>query len=473
MTHHIAIIGAGIAGLSAAYHLQKEAARQDRDVHITIFDASARPGGKLRTERIDGFIIEAGPDSYFGQKPDATQLIQELGLAHELIGARPEHKGVYIRENGRLVPLPEGVMLIIPTRIIPFALSPLFSPWAKLRMGLEVFIPPRKDDGDETLADFIRRRLGEEALERLAEPLLAGIHNADAEKQSIMATFPRFRALEKQHGSLIRGMMAMRRRSSPPPAPAHSAQPNLPRGAFISLREGMESLVQALMQALKADLHLQTPVKRIQAQGSGFLLHLAHNQVAYADQALLATPAYAAATMISDLSPKLAAGLRAIRYVDTGVATLAYRTEDIPAPRTGYGILIPRKENRRINAITWTSRKWAGRAPEGYELLRVFFGGSRRPDVFALSDEALLAAVREELRDIMGIYAEPTLVRIHRWPRASAQYDVGHLERIAALEAACPANLHLIGSAYRGVGVPDCIRQGRIAAERALALTRA
>ncbi len=468
---HITIIGAGVTGLSAAYYLQKEAGRRRRPLRVTIFDAAARPGGKLRTEHSDGFIIEAGPDSYFGQKPEATQLIQDLGMADQLIGTRPEHKGVYIYQGGRLIPLPEGVMLIIPTRIIPFALSPLFSFRAKLRMGVEVFIPPRKDDRDETLADFIRRRLGSEALDRLAEPLLAGIHNADAEKQSIMATFPRFRALEKKHGSLIRGMMAMRKRNHAAPSAASPSRSSpRPRGAFISLRDGMESLARGLVAALNAEMRLQTPVRRISARGSDYVLHLAGGEMVEADQVILTAPAYAAAEMVSDLDPELAEMLRGIRYVSTGVVSLAYRTEHIPRPATGYGVLIPRPEHRRINAITWSSRKWPGRAPQGYELLRVFFGGSRRPDVFALDDDALLAAVREELRDIMGVNAEPTLARIHRWPRASAQYDVGHLERMTALEAALPAGLHLAGSAYRGVGVPDCIRQGRAAAQRALAV---
>ncbi|NOZ72279.1 MAG: protoporphyrinogen oxidase [Chloroflexi bacterium] len=463
--HHIAIIGGGIAGLSTAYYLQKQAQAADIPLRITLLESGDRLGGKIRTEQHQGFIIEGGPDSFITQKPAVLKLVQELGVGEYLIPTNEENKGVFIFQNNRLIPLPEGVMLIVPTRILPFALSPLFTWPGKLRMGLDLFIPPRRDDRDETLADFIRRRLGNEALDRLAEPMMAGIYNAEAEHQSIMATFPRFREIEKKYGSLIRGMIAGRRHR--PTATVKTGTPA--RTLFMSMRAGITQLVDALVAATDADIRLNSRVQHIERYSQGYRLILSSQEHICADQVILATPAYAAADMLQTLRSDLAASLRRIRYVSTGTISLPFRRTDIAHSLKGFGLVIPRSAGRSINAVTWTSSKWPYRAPADSVLLRVFFGGSRHPEIFALPDDELLAVVREDLRVMMGIEAEPLFSRIYRWPQASPQYDVGHLDRIAALAAACPAGIHLTGSAYGGVGLPDCIAQGEATARQIVA----
>ncbi|MCO6451954.1 MAG: protoporphyrinogen oxidase [Caldilineales bacterium] len=458
----IAIIGGGIAGLSTAYFLQRQAAESGQPVSVTLLEAEPRLGGKMLTEHIDGFTVEGGPDSFITQKPAALQLVEELGIEDRLIATQDENKGVYVYQGGRLKPLPDGVMLIVPTEIMPFALSSLFSPLGKLRMGMDLFLPGRQDDEDETLADFIRRRLGHEALDRLAEPLMAGIYNAEAEDQSIMATFPRFRAIEKKHGSLIKGMLAGKR-NRPQPAPQNGSRP---RSVFMSMRGGISDLAEALTAHLNGNVRLGTPVQAIEANGSGYRLRLPDGESLHADQVVLATPAYAAADLLQGLRSDLAGCLRRIRYVSTGTISLAYKRSDIPHPLNGFGLVIPRSAGRRINAVTWSSIKWPYRAPDGKVLLRVFFGGSRHPDVFALPDDELAALVHEELRVIMGITAKPEFQRIYRWANASPQYDVGHLDRVAGMRASCPPGIHLTGSAYGGVGIPDCVAQGKETARR-------
>lgn len=464
-SHHIAIIGGGIAGLSTAYYLQKQAQAANFPLRITLVESSDHLGGKIRTERHQGFIIEGGPDSFITQKPVVLELVQELGLSEALIPTNEENKGVFIYQNDRLIPLPDGVMLIVPTRILPFALSPLFTWPGKIRMGLDLVIPPRRDDEDETLADFIRRRLGNEALDRLAEPMMAGIYNAEAEHQSIMATFPRFRSIEKKYGSLIKGMIAARRHH-PAPTQNNGASPST---LFMSLRGGVSQLVEALVAALNADIRLNTRVQRIEPGTHGYRLILGPQEHICAEQVILATPAYAAADMLQSMRPELAASLRRIRYVNTGTISLAYRRRDIAHSLKGFGLVIPRSTGRNINAVTWTSSKWSYRAPSDAVLLRVFFGGSRHPEIFALPDDQLRDVVRADLRIMMGIEAEPLLSHIFRWPLASPQYDVGHLDRVAALAAACPSGIHLTGSAYGGVGLPDCIAQGEATAHQTMA----
>ena len=467
---HIAIIGGGIAGLSTAYYLQEQVEGQNLPVRYSLLEAEPRLGGKLLTEQIDGYTIEAGPDSFITQKPGALNLVADLGLDDQLVVSQDQNKGVYVYQGGRLKSLPDGVMLIVPTKIMPFALSPLFSPLGKLRMGFDLVLPARKDDGDETLADFIRRRLGSEALDRLAEPLMSGIHNAEAEHQSIMATFPRFRAIEKKHGSLIRGMLAgMRNR--PRPAPAHNANGNKarPRSIFMSMQKGISELADGVADRLTGDIRVNTPVSSITRTDDGYRLELPNGESMTVDQVVLATPSFIAADLLADTEPQLAEGLRGIRYVDTGTVSLAYRIQDFPIRLKGFGYVIARSDGRRINAVTWSSNKWPGRAPEGRVLMRVFFGGSRNPDVFHLNDDVLLDLVKRELNTTMGLEAEPILSRIYRWPQASPQYDVGHLDRLADLESLCPAGLYLTGSAYQGVGIPDCIAQGEKTAQQLIA----
>jgi protoporphyrinogen/coproporphyrinogen III oxidase len=456
---HVLIIGGGISGLSSAWYLQQEALKQGLNLTYTLLESSGRWGGKLLTEQVEStgenpFIVEAGPDSFITQKPWAYQLAQELGLSGQFIGTNEESKTLYVLHRGKPVPLPQGVMMIVPTQFMPFALSPLVSLRGKVRMALDWFIPRKQSSEDETLASFVRRRLGEEALDKIAEPLMSGIYNADADMQSILATFPRFRQIEKEHGSLLRGMLASRRQQSNVP------QKRIP--AFVSFKGGIQELVNALVPRLTGDLHLNSRVTAIQKTPSdSYQIHMESGKIFHADAIILTTPAYLSAKLLRPMSVSLAERLCQIRYLSTGTISLGFRRSDFKQPLDGFGLVIPKSEKRPINAITIASVKFTDRTPNDTLLLRVFFGGSRSPESMHYNDEELLIMVREQLRQILGIEAPPLFHRIFRWHDASPQYDVGHLDRVSAIETAAPAGLYLTGSAFRGVGIPDCVHQAQ------------
>ncbi|MFZ1754265.1 MAG: protoporphyrinogen oxidase [Caldilineaceae bacterium] len=471
----VAIVGGGIAGMACAFHLQEKAAAAGKAVSYALLEQSDRWGGKLRTETIDGygdapFIVEAGPDSFITQKPWGLQLARQLGLESKFLPTNDHKRRTFVLHSGRPVAMPDGVLLIVPTKFTPFALTPLISPLGKLRMGMDLFLPAKTDDADETLADFIQRRLGREALDKLAEPLLSGIYNAEAEKQSVLATFPRFREMEKQHGSLMRGMLASRKARTAAVSPTGNGDGNgsKPLSMFMSLAGGMEEMAAALRARLTGDCRLTTGVESIQAAGAGYRLALSDSTALEAGAVVLAVPTYVAGPLLAGIAPTAAAGLGEIRYVSTGTISLAYKRDEINHPLDGFGVVIPRSENRPINAITWTSTKFDQRVPDGYALLRVFFGGSRSPEMMQRSDAEIEQIARQELRAIMDIDATPLFHRIFRWQKATPQYDVGHRERVAAMEAALPAGLHLTGSPYRGIGIPDCIHQAQQTAEKIL-----
>jgi oxygen-dependent protoporphyrinogen oxidase len=463
----VAIVGGGIAGLAAAWYLQTEAQAAGLELRYTLLEQSDRWGGHILTEAVDHpagrFVVEAGPDSFITQKPWGVQLARELGLEERLLGTNDQMRKVYVLNKGKPTPMPDGVLLIVPTRFMPFVLSPLISPLGKLRMGLDLVIPARRDGADETLADFVRRRLGSEALDKIAEPLLSGIYNSEAEKQSLLATFPRFRGLEVKYGSLTRGMLASRRNGGAKPSAGElTSSSRKPLSVFMSLRGGTGELVDALVARLTGELRLNTRVEGLErGPTGGYALRTASGANIRADAVILAVPAFVAQALTRDLAPDLANQLAGIRYVSTGTISLAFRMTDIRRPLAGFGLVVPSSERRPINAVTWSSLKFDNRAPEGCALLRVFFGGSRSPQSMELDDAALLATVREQLREFMGVEAEPLFYRIYRWRLSNAQYDVGHLERVAALEAVLPAGLYLTGSPYRGVGLPDCIKQSQ------------
>jgi oxygen-dependent protoporphyrinogen oxidase len=469
--HHVVIVGGGITGLSAAWYLQMEAQVKGLNLSYVLLEQSDRWGGKILTEETRGdgkgsFIVEGGPDSFITQKPWAFQLTHELGIADRLLPTNDHMRKVFVLNKGRPTPLPEGVLLIVPTKFRPFALSPLLSPLGKLRMGMDLFIPARRDGKDETLAQFIRRRLGEEALDKIAEPLMSGIYNSEAEKQSLLATFPRFRSLEEKHGSLIKGMIASQRARTKAPKPSPNGRPK-PASMFISFRSGMRELVRELRSRLTGDCRLETAVQSISsAMDGGYELALSDGDRISADAVILAVPAYVAASLVQDLAPEAARDLDGIRYVSTGTISLAYKRDQIAHPLNGFGLVIPRSEQRAINAITWTSTKFAHRAPEGHVLLRIFFGGSRKPEMIDVSDTELVNIVRNELEGLLGIDVPPTFHRTYRWRRANPQYDVGHLERVKAIEKALPDGLYVTGSPYRGIGIPDCVHQAQLAARK-------
>lgn len=475
---HIVIIGAGITGLAAAYRLQQAAQTQAQPVRYTLIESTERIGGKLKTEMIDGygsrpFVIEGGPDCFITQKPWALSLARELGLEDRLLGTNDDQRKVYVLNKGRPTPLPDGVLLIVPTKFMPFALSPLISPLGKLRMGMDLFISPKRDDEDETLADFITRRLGNEALDKIAEPLMSGIYNAEADRQSVMATFPRFRAIERKHGSLIKGMLASRRaRSGSSSAETSSSHNGKSTSIFMSLRDGTQELAAELHKRLTGDVQLGTTVTSIAATDGGYRLEIESDDAAStvdADGVLITTPAYVSAALVRDVVPQAADLLEQIRYVSTGTVSLAYRDEDLRDTISGFGLVIPHSERRPINAVTFSSTKFDHRAPSGYSLLRVFFGGSRSPQTMELEDDALMRVVRSELSQILGIDGEPLFHRIYRWHRANPQYDIGHIDRVEEIERQLPERLFVAGSPFRGVGIPDCVHQAEIAVDKLIA----
>jgi protoporphyrinogen/coproporphyrinogen III oxidase len=471
---HVAVIGGGISGLATAWYLRTLAAAAGRPLRCTLLEASERCGGKVLTEVVEHeegtFVVEGGPDSFLnGQKPWAAQLAVELGLAGRLIGTNDAARKVFVLNRGKPVPLPDGVFLLVPTRFWPFVSSSLISPWGKLRMGMDFVLPARRDDGDETMAEFVRRRLGGEALDKIAEPLLAGIYSSEAERQSIMATFPRFRELERRHGSLTRGMLAGRRTPRPAPA-AEGADDGIPKTIFLSFRGGTAELTDALAARVASDVRLRARVVGLGSSGGSYRLTVdgaGGEDICQADAVVAAVPAPVSAGLLRDLAPDAAAGLGAIRYVDTGVISLAYRAADVDA-RYGFGVLVPRSERRPINAVTLSSTKFDGRAADGHVLLRVFFGGSRSPRSMDLDNDELLTMVRAQLRELLGVVEPPLFHRVHRWLQANPQYDVGHLDLVERVQGGLPAGVYVTGSPYLGVGLPDCVRQARLVAQRVL-----
>ena len=458
----VVIVGGGISGLSTAWYLEKQAAEQGVDLSYTLLEKAERWGGKVLTEEVDSdsdapFVVEAGPDSFLTQKPWALQLARELGMEDRLLGTNDAKRNVYVLNRGKPVILPDGVLLIVPTKFMPFALSPLISPLGKLRMGMDLFIPAKKDDEDETLADFIRRRLGNEALDKIAEPLMSGIYNAEAERQSIMATFPRFRDIEKQHGSLIRGMIdSMRKRMA-----AKAKSTGKPMSTFMSFYGGTNELIDTLVPRLNGDLRTNAQVSSITNDANGYSVTLDDGTVLAADVVIMTTPSYITADLVRDLAPQAADQLEGIRYVSTGTLSMGFKEFDIPKPLNGFGLVIPSSENRPINAVTISSTKFDHRAPDGSVLMRAFFGGSRSPESMNLDDDTLLRTVRDQLSSILGITAEPKFHRVYRWWNANPQYDIGHLERVETIESTLPDGLIVTGSAYRGVGMPDCVHQSQ------------
>ncbi len=477
VTKNIAIIGGGITGLATAHTIQTYARKNNLPLRFTLFESSARLGGKVSSEAAEGFVVEGGPDSFLLQKPWAAELALALGLESQLIGTNEKQRKLFVVNHGRLIPMPDGVMLIIPTRFMPFITSPLISWPGKIRMGMDLFIPRRKDDADESIGNFIRRRLGKEALNKLAAPLLSGIHVSDPEQQSLLGTFPRFRNIEKQHGSLIRGMLAQRRAAAQKNSKPRQEQDARPwkRSAFVSLKGGMAQLVEALEQALDGgELRTNCPVSQIRPQaGGGYQITTQDEETTQADAVVLATPAYVSAKLVESFSPTLSQALNTIRYVSTATVSLAYNRSEVGSVIDGVGFIIPRSENRFISACTISSTKFSSRAPQGQLLLRCFVGGPGREDDVFKSDAEIIANVRADLSDLAGVQAEPLLARVFRWNKGNAQYDVGHLERVRQMHALCAEfpGLYLTGSAYEGIGVPDCIHQGQQAAEKAIAFS--
>ncbi|MGC2745568.1 MAG: protoporphyrinogen oxidase [Candidatus Angelobacter sp.] len=451
----IAIIGGGIAGLSTAFYLEK-ARRAGANLQWALFEKSDRLGGVIQTERRDGFVIEAGPDSFLSIKPDASRLCQELGIDDQLISSNDASRKTYILVKGQLVQIPRGLEFMVPTRIWPMVTTPLFSFKTKLRMAAELFSSARKDIADESVGGFVRRHFGQEMVDRVAEPLLAGVYGGNAERLSVRAVLPRLAEMERQHGSLVRATLKAKALARPGAKP----QP-----LFTSLKNGMQQMVEALVAALpQASIRLHQQNLQLRPVNDDWQIESSGSTERF-QEVLLAVPAPATAGLLRQFHPGLIEGLARIEYTSTAAVALAYDQADLPP---GHGFLVPRSEGRKIMACTFVHEKFHYRAPDGKKLLRCFFSSSRIPDLLSHSDEALQQFARQELKDILGLAAEPKFARTFRWDRAMAQYEPGHLDRVAEMEkiiAAMPG-FHIIGNSFHGIGLPDCIKSARLAVEQ-------
>lgn len=462
---HVVVVGGGISGLAAALRLLE----LDEGLRVTLLEAEGRLGGKILTTRDDGFLVEGGPDLFLGAKPGAFELCARLGIAHRLHGTAPGVRGSYVLSRGRLLRLPEGLTGLIPSRLAPFVRTPLVSIAGKLRVALDLVIPRRKSagDDDESVEQFVVRRLGREMYERLVEPLLSGIYAGDGARLSLLATFPHLRQSEREHGGLLRATFAARRRPSAPLAGGRTAA----HLGFLTLPGGLGELVDAAAARLAASgravVRLRTPAQGVAAEGHGWRVELPAGEQLAADAVVIATPAHAAAALLAPLDRDAATALGEIEHVSTIVVSLGFRGADVPRALDASGYTVPRAEGRAVLACTWSSSKFPGRAAEGHALLRLYLGGATRPDVSGMTDAEVLALARAEVREVLGIAAEPVLVRVQRWERALPQPNLGHparVARIAARMAQLPG-LALAGNAYHGVGIPDCVRSGERAAE--------
>ena len=457
------MLGGGIAGLAAANRLLNVAP----GTRVTLVEAETRLGGKIVTERVDGFVIEGGPDSFLATKPRGIGLCEEVGIGERLQGVSPQRRRAFVLSKGRLHDLPEGLTGLVPTRMAPLARSSLLSLSGKARIAFDYVLPARREEGDESLGGFIRRRLGREAWERLVEPLMAGIYAADGDQLSLAATFPQLRNAERQHGGLIKGVLAARRLALSP----------VPGSAFLTPTGGLGELVTALDNRLRdagVVIRTGTAATAVMPSDPGFDVRFADGDAIQADAIIVATPAYVAAGLLANLDATLVVDLDAIPHASTAIVTLAYRREEIPRPLDGHGYVIPRVEGGPILACTWSSRKWAGRSPDGWELIRVFIGRSGRDEVLASNDEWLVALATQEAAARLGVSAPAALMRVHRWPRGMPQFLLGHSKRVARIESALRDHpgLYIAGNAYHGVGLPDCIASGERAADEAAALLR-
>jgi oxygen-dependent protoporphyrinogen oxidase len=438
--HKALIIGGGISGLSAAYYLSKAGIRP------TVLERKPRVGGVIQTSLKQGCVLEAGPDGFMAAKPWAMNLIRELGLADQVIGSNDHSRVTYIVKKGKLIPMPEGLMMMVPTKFLPLLETRLLSWSAKIRMGLEIFRQPTGPQPDRSVYEFLRDHYGEEAIDYLAEPLLSGVYGGDPRQMSVNSVLARFVELESKYGSLTRGALAARR----PPNPG---------GSFLqTLKGGLGQLIDALRPS--ADV-IQAEVETVESTSGGFRVRVGGDWLE-TDHLVMATPAGDAASVLQSLQPELASLLAGIPYTTSITLALGYRKNSFDHPLIGHGFLIPKKERKAIFGCTWVGNKFDHRVPDNMVVLRCFLGG----DVMHLSDDELVDAARTDLQDIMNLEAEPVFHNIARWPNSMAQYTVGHEQRVARIEELTRAmpGLYLAGNAYHGIGIPDCVRMGQEAA---------
>jgi oxygen-dependent protoporphyrinogen oxidase len=476
----IVVIGGGISGLSSAFYLQREAERLGKEIHLTIVDGAPVLGGKINTLQRDGFVIEKGPDSFLARKLAIIDLATELGLTDELTTTNPGAKKTYILHQKKLHPMPAGLVLGVPTEMKPFLKTGLVSWGGKLRALMDFALPARKVKGDESLGGFLERRVGTQIMTQIAEPLLAGIYAGDLRKLSIQATFPQFAASEQKHGSLIRGMQHNRKAGS-------AALPAVAKGGtFLTFKGGLTTVVNALDKALSsAERRLGVKVAEIRDEQRAaaketerereigqarYNVILENGEQLPADRIVMTAPAYNAADLLEPLTN--VSELRAIHYVSVANVVMAFDKATFGLEFDGSGFLVPRSEGLSITACTWTSSKWLHTSPDDKVLLRCYVGRAGDEEKAKLPDAELIAAVRSDIKTTMGITAEPLFTEITRLYRSMPQYPVGHLDNVKRLRARLAQELPgvwITGAAFDGVGLPDCIRQGKEAAKAILA----
>jgi len=490
-TRRIVVIGGGTSGLAAAYTLAK-ARQAGAPIEEILIEAGPRLGGVVQTETVDGFVIEAGPDSFLAEKPQAAAMARELGLGDDLIGSNDHARRTYILHRGRLLPLPDGLMFLVPTRLWPMVTTPLLPLSTKLAAARELFFsPPKSDQDDESVASFVQRHYGQAMVENIADPLLSGVYGGDSAALSVRSVLPRFWEMERKYGSLTRATLkSMRQRRAASQANnnsgANSGATGSSRSAklplFMTLKSGLQQMTTKLAAHLdKYRVFMRRPVHALEFSPGGpggaadscsrrFLITCEGGKVYDADAVVLAVPANQAGGLLSSLDHRLSELLEGIPYSSSMTVSLAFDARARATLPAGFGFLVPRKEHRRMLACTFVHAKFDHRAPEGKAMLRCFLGGARDPEVLALHDDEVVAIVRKELQDILNFTAEPLFFRVHRWHASMAQYPVGHSGRITAIEERLQdlPGLYLAGNAYSGIGISDCIRTGKTAAEKAL-----
>jgi len=475
----IAVVGGGLSGLAAAHRLIESSAPRaagsaqagQSPLEVTLFEAGPRLGGVVGTERRDGYLVERGADSFITNKPWGIDLCRRLGLEGELIGTDPAYRRSLVLRAGKPVEVPDGFLLLAPAKIGPILTTPLLSLRGKARLGLEYFIPRRRDGGqDESLASFVRRRFGREVFERIVQPLVGGIYTADPEKLSLRATLPRFLDWERDYGSLIRAARRDARQRN-----TQGGESGARYGLFATLAGGLSRLIDTLAERIAASgrIRLGTRIEKLAPLegGAGFECHPADGPAEQFDAVVLALPAYRAAELARPFNSQLAEPLGEIEYASSAIVVTGHALADVRHPLKGAGLVIPATERRDVLAVSFASRKFPGRAPEGRVLLRSFVGGALQPELLERSDDELVALVRRELGELLGVGGKEDFALVARYPRAMPQYHVGHLDRVARIATGLESHprLALAGNALHGVGLPDCIHSGEEAAERILA----
>ncbi len=455
----VAIVGGGISGLSAAYYLSKAG------LACTLIESRSRLGGVICGEHVDGCLVEGGPDSFLAQKPWALDLIREIGIEDQVIGSNDRLRKTYVVRNGQLIVLPDGIQFLVPTKLWPVITSQLLSPRTKAKIATEWLRRPGKQHPDRSVAEFVEDHFGTEVNEYLAQPMLAGVYGGSPESLSVNSVLPTFADLERRHGSLTRGILRQRALASP--SKTDDQQGNR-QPLFLTLKQGMRQLVDALAERLEGKVRIVTGTAQALDGSRGSFRLRVNGESLESDEVVVATPAYQAAELMRAHDAQLARRLGEITYTSSITASLLYPRPPFDHSLDGFGFLVPRAEGMRLTACTWVNTKFPERVASDRVLLRAFLAAEQAEAAWDQPDERVVALVHEELSSLMGFRADPVEWRLYRWPRAMAQYEVGHKDRIDEIETRLQGTpgLHLAGNAYTGIGIPDCIRRSKSLAEK-------